>query len=93
MDCYVVCAHVPGGGGGHSQRREGELQGIDQDFDETQVEVNMAGIICYAAACMKCIHVMHAYISFSMAGQSPVASPFDSVVSRLWWHGYCTSII
>ena len=32
-----------GGAGGHSQRREGDLDGIDQDFDETQVEVKMAG--------------------------------------------------
>lgn len=34
---------VTGGGGAQGQRREGELDGIDQDFDETQVEVNMAG--------------------------------------------------
>lgn len=28
---------------GQRERREGELDGIDQDFDETQVEVNLAG--------------------------------------------------
>ena len=38
---------VTGGGGGQSQRREGELDGIDQDFDETQVEVKMAGKQAY----------------------------------------------
>ncbi|KAL3159245.1 hypothetical protein ABBQ32_011215 [Trebouxia sp. C0010 RCD-2024] len=32
-----------GGGMGQRERREGELDGIDQDFDETQVEVNLAG--------------------------------------------------
>lgn len=34
---------LAGGGGGHSHRREGELDGIDQDFDETQVEIQFAG--------------------------------------------------
>lgn len=31
------------GGSGHIQRREGELDGIDQDFDDTQVEVKLQG--------------------------------------------------
>lgn len=39
--CVGVC--LTGGGGGQSHRREGELDGIDQDFDDTQVEVNLAG--------------------------------------------------
>ena len=32
-----------GGGSSHGQRREGELDGIDQDFDETQIEIQFAG--------------------------------------------------
>ena len=48
--CIVVSTPVQvcevcltGGGGGQGHRREGELDGIDQDFDDTQVEVNLAG--------------------------------------------------
>ena len=39
-----LCHFVAGGGGGSGQRREGELDGIDMDFDDTQVEVQLEGV-------------------------------------------------
>lgn len=48
MDGNQVCLEQASmaaatGGSGHIQRREGELDGIDQDFDDTQVEVKLQG--------------------------------------------------
>lgn len=40
----MPCCHVAGVGGGSGQRREGELDGIDLDFDDTQVEVQLEGV-------------------------------------------------
>ena len=42
LNSVMLCC--AGGGVGHRQRREGELEGIDEDFDDTQVEVKLQGI-------------------------------------------------
>lgn len=48
-----LCRPVAGGGGGSGQRREGELDGIDMDFDDTQVEVQLEGVT-HSSLCKLC---------------------------------------
>ena len=54
------------GGAGPSHRREGELDGIDQDFEDTQVEVNLQGMLCSVLPCVStlCMWIVVTYCTF-----------------------------